>query len=526
VGLGLHHVTPGKDNQAGTLSFDGFGYDDDTPGGFVSGGDVLIDGNNLGGASGPNAAGTVSVNLAPIASGTAFDAFWTAYLEGTHLSLKNGITLPADGDFSDEAATVPALAVGDVAVAHWYEANNAIGYAIVSDTSITPSDEATITVSPQDVTVKEISPAEFTVSATGNGTVTVQWQVSASDAGWADITGATSTTYTISETEETDDGTQYRALVINEATDEGPRVITSRAATLTVSPVSVIPVIGTQPSNTDVVAGEDATFTVVMSPTSTFFSYQWYRKDAGSETWTSITDATTTTLTLEDVILDDDGTQVYVEITSKETGKETVVVDSNTATLTVNSAGAPTDVLVFTDTETAWVTFKAPTGINISKYQYDISGDTKDWIDVDSTSNIITISDLDDGDYTIKVRAYSDLIGAGKASETIEFTVGAATKPGATATVLNEVAAGGSTYADGIVTFSFDISVTYTGDEAANDLWLDLRNIDTSESVTAVKTNNSDGTISKVGDVWLWRDAALEKNDTATLTLTIEIEVE
>jgi len=428
-------ILPGLDNAAGTLTPSGLGYDD-APQGYVSGLDVVLDFDDVGGSNGAGTVGTGATEVVTFdaSSTSASDAIWNAFYTGASETLAT-YEVDADGSFRAEG-TVPSLAVEDVALLRWYEAGTTIGYTVETDTSVTPSDAAVITTSPQDVTVFEVSPADFTVSATTSaGDVTFTWQVSAADAtAWTDVQSGTDTTYTISPTEESDDGTSVRVLVTNEEDGKGPRQIVSRVATLTVSPVAVIPVITEQPEDQSVVAGGDATFTVAVSPSDgETFSYQWFENPVGAGTWSRIDGATTTTLTIENVVLlDDDGTQYRLEVTSEEAGKATRSATSDAATLHVNSVGAPSDVRVFTDAGNAWVTFEAPTtgGIDVTTYQYELDG-SGTWTDVDATQGYFAIENgIEDGEtYTLRLRAFTTNIGAGAVSSPTEFTVADVASP-------------------------------------------------------------------------------------------------
>ncbi len=89
---------------------------------------------------------------------------------------------------------------------------------------------STITSQPTNQSVNAGSTATFTVSASGNPTPTVQWQQS-SDGGstWANISGATSTTLTLANVSDSQNGDEYRAVFTNSAGSA-----TTNAATLTV----------------------------------------------------------------------------------------------------------------------------------------------------------------------------------------------------------------------------------------------------------------------------------------------------
>ena len=89
----------------------------------------------------------------------------------------------------------------------------------------------TITDHPDNITVNAGQPATFNVSATGGGTLSYQWQRrNAGSSTFNNISGATSSSYTINATTSADNGAAFRAVVSN-----GSGSATSNAATLTVS---------------------------------------------------------------------------------------------------------------------------------------------------------------------------------------------------------------------------------------------------------------------------------------------------
>lgn len=175
----------------------------------------------------------------------------------------------------------------------------------------------TITTQPVSQSVATGQKAIFSVVATGTASLSYQWQKNN-----ANITGATSSSYTTPATILADNGSTYRCIVTNSAGSA-----TSNAATLTVTG-GVAPTITTQPANQTVTAGQTATFTVAATGTATL-SYQWQRLVGA--TWTNV------------------GTNSFSYATSPTTVADTggmfrVIVfngilpnaTSNSATLTVN----------------------------------------------------------------------------------------------------------------------------------------------------------------------------------------------
>ena len=188
----------------------------------------------------------------------------------------------------------------------------------------------TITTQPSDVTQTSGQPAQFTVAATSaQGTLTYQWEVSTnSGSTWANVSGATSATYSIATVLPADAGL-YRAKVTNTVTGADPSsdVTYSNSATLT---VNVPPSITGQPSGQTVNAGSAATFTVTASGTGTL-TYQWQTRANSGASWANVgtNSASYTTGTLTS---SDDGAQYQVIVTNAYG-----TVTSNAATLTVNS---------------------------------------------------------------------------------------------------------------------------------------------------------------------------------------------
>ena len=179
----------------------------------------------------------------------------------------------------------------------------------------------TITTQPNNQSVKAGDPATFTVVATGSATLAYQWKKNG-----ADISGATSSSYTTPATSSADTGTTFSVSVSNSA-----GTVTSNQATLTVTVTPGAPSIGTQPANQSVVQGSTATFMVVAKGDAPL-GYQWKKNG------TDIPGATSSSYTTPATSLADSGA-VYSVVVGNGAGS----VTSNTAALTVTAtAVAPT----------------------------------------------------------------------------------------------------------------------------------------------------------------------------------------
>jgi hypothetical protein len=146
-----------------------------------------------------------------------------------------------------------------------------------------------ITTQPSNQTVIAGQTATFTAAATGSPTPTVQWQVSTNGGStWSNISGATATSYSVTNTTTSQSGHEYRAVFTNSVGST-----TTSSATLTVMAAATAPSITTQPSNQTVIADQTATFTTAAtgSPTPTV---QWQLSTNGGSTWSNISGATAT----------------------------------------------------------------------------------------------------------------------------------------------------------------------------------------------------------------------------------------
>ena len=133
------------------------------------------------------------------------------------------------------------------------------------------------TTQPASQTVTVGQTAMFSVTATGTSPLTYQWQKNN-----ANISGATSASYTTPATVSGDNGATFRVVVTNSAGSA-----TSNSATLTVTTSPVGPSINTQPANQTVTVGQTATFSVTAGGTAPLSlpvaeeQRQHFRRDLG-----------------------------------------------------------------------------------------------------------------------------------------------------------------------------------------------------------------------------------------------------
>ena len=145
-----------------------------------------------------------------------------------------------------------------------------------------------ITTQPANQTACVGGNATFTVASTG----TYQWQVN-TGAGFSNITGATSATYTLTGATVALSGNTYRCIVAGQCGST-----TSSAATLT---VNTLPSIATQPTSLTQCTGTSASFSVGASGSS--ITYQWQVSTDGGTTYADITGANATTYTIASTVL-------------------------------------------------------------------------------------------------------------------------------------------------------------------------------------------------------------------------------
>ena len=162
------------------------------------------------------------------------------------------------------------------------------GGGSTTDSAVTPVAKPTITAPPVSQTVEAGKTATFMVTATSTSPLTYQWQKDGTD-----ISGATSSTYTIAATRIADSGA-FTVVVFN-----GAGLVISSAATLTVTAAAVVvatkPAITTHPAAQTVVTETTATFSVQATGGGAL-AYQWKKNgtDIPGATASSYTTPATT----------------------------------------------------------------------------------------------------------------------------------------------------------------------------------------------------------------------------------------
>ncbi|HWB08540.1 MAG TPA: immunoglobulin domain-containing protein [Pirellulales bacterium] len=205
----------------------------------------------------------------------------------------NGVTeattIGTGGRFS-ETFNIQGLAAGTYSISYEYLGDAAhFNGATDGSGTLTVRAAPSIVTNPVSQAVVSGTGVTFSAAASGSPVPTVQWQQSSNGTTYTNIAGATGLSYTIASVTPSQNGYHYRAVFTNSAGSA-----TTAAATLTVASA---PSVTTNPRSATVNAGQTATFTVAASgnPTPTA---QWQVSTDGGKTFTNISGATSTTLTI------------------------------------------------------------------------------------------------------------------------------------------------------------------------------------------------------------------------------------
>jgi alpha-tubulin suppressor-like RCC1 family protein len=207
---------------------------------------------------------------------------------------------------------------------------NGAGSATSKAATLTVQLAPRVTSQPASVTVESGQSAAFEVTVSGSPAPTAQWELSTNGGtSWAAVSGATSDRLTIASVKTSESGYEYRVTLKNVLGQT-----TSQAATLTVhNPPKIIE----QPVNTTAEEGATAIFAEAATgfPTP---SVQWQVSTDEGATWSTVSGAASSTLSLADVQASQNGYE-YRAMLENVAGTAT----SSAATLTVHSRPVVTE---------------------------------------------------------------------------------------------------------------------------------------------------------------------------------------
>ncbi len=206
--------------------------------------------------------------------------------------------------------------------------NNTSEFSVAATVDVPVS----IVTTPTSQAVAAGATATFDAAASGVPAPTVQWQIS-TDGGntFHSFTGAGANSVPLSfAAAASQDGDQFQAVFSNVLGS-----VTTAPVTLTVNSPLILH-IGTQPKNLTVDVGNTATF-LAAATGSPAPRVQWQKSTDSGNTWSNITGATGTTLTLTKATLAEDGSEYRAVFAATASGS-TAHASTNPATLTVNQA--------------------------------------------------------------------------------------------------------------------------------------------------------------------------------------------
>jgi len=254
-------------------------------------------GGKGGGGSGPVTPPSISTQPSNQTVDDGQHASFSVTVAGTSPAFqwrKNGADIAGA---TSSSYTLVAATLADNGTKFSVVAANSAGSVVSSDATLTVHPVApSIVTQPANVTVSEGLPATFSVVAKGSAPLAYQWM-----RGGANISGATSSSYSLAQVAAADDGALFSVSVTNA---EGS--VTSHSAMLSV--VQQAPQITTPPQDATVNEGQPATFTVVA--TGSGLEYQWSRNAV------AIAGATGSTFTTAATIAADEGSTFAVVVSN------------------------------------------------------------------------------------------------------------------------------------------------------------------------------------------------------------------
>jgi len=267
-----------------------------------------------------------AANFAVTATGTSLAYQWQSSPDGIVWADIVGATAPS--------YSLVSASLADNGRAYRVVVSNSAGSVTSSMAILTVTAAAAapaFTTQPASTSAIVNQQATFTVAVVGTPAPTLQWQVSTNGGSTFVNCCGTATTYSTANLTSSDNGNRYRVVATNSA-----GTVTSNVALLTVTAASVVPSITTQPASVSVVAGAQASVSVIASgsPTPT---YQWQKSIDGGSSYANINGATAASYSTAVLAVADSGLRLRV-VVSNSAGSAT----SSAAVVTVT---APTSVL-------------------------------------------------------------------------------------------------------------------------------------------------------------------------------------
>lgn len=330
--------------------------------------------------------------------------------------------------------------------------NSGDGYAKI----VVPA-HVTITQNPSSATYALGATATaLSVTASGNGTLSYQWQQSTNNSSWSNVSSATGRTYTPSiaatgvryyrcqVTDTVGSPALYPSATLYPGTTLYPmgegeystNTVNSAAATITVVG-AVAPTITVQPSSATYNNGATAAALSVTAaaPANGSLTYQW-QQSTNNSSWSNISGATARTYTPP---TNANGTTYYRCVVTNVVGTSTASTNSSTATITIRGAVAPTISVQPQSASYGLQDTPAPLSVTASttqgtlSYQWAVSSDGgSTWANIaGATSSAYTPSTAEIGakQYRVTVTSTVGISTASVVSDPASVTVHAATVP-------------------------------------------------------------------------------------------------
>ena len=273
--------------------------------------------------------GTASLSVTASAASGSLSYQWYSSANGSTWSSISGAT--------SSSYSAPTSSAGTT----YYKVrvtNTLNGYTEYTDSisaTVTVSvDAPTITTQPQGGTVFVGSTKTLTVAATAPyGTLSYQWQSSDNNSSWSNISGATSTSYSVPTSSVL--SKYYRCVVTATYSGKTPSTASN---SVSVSVVNVdTPSFTKNPQSASYAYGVSANALTVTVVSNGTLSYQWQSSNDNS-TWSNISGANSTSYTPPTTPA---GVKYYRCVATATGGSQTKTSNSSSASITIVAASAP-----------------------------------------------------------------------------------------------------------------------------------------------------------------------------------------